>query len=327
MIRSAGGDRPMRIYQFIPLAAVKVMRRMMGSMPPGTVAVLDLEDGNLDVGNPTATVERRGFARGRFRELCDSCGDAPIGTVVALRVNAIGTEEFDRDIAVARLIDEALGLGMVLLPKVAAASDVEAAFERLRRGGVAGADVIPMIETERGLERVSEIAAAASGLGATSVIYGAYDYALDAGFWPFPSSRDKTSWDVVERIAPRVIAAGMRYVHPPPAELQDARCLGDVVDRLCSLYGESFDMLSIGMAQATILRRLHDGDRGVPLPLIDHVTHSTEARLAMAVEVCRLHEENRRQRHSFSVDARQGRFISPHEYQAAAAYLREHGDA
>ena len=37
------------IYQFIPVAAVRVMERLIRSMGTGTMAVLDLEDGYLDV--------------------------------------------------------------------------------------------------------------------------------------------------------------------------------------------------------------------------------------------------------------------------------------
>ena len=33
------------IYQFIPVAPVRVMERLIRSMAPGTMAVLDLEDG------------------------------------------------------------------------------------------------------------------------------------------------------------------------------------------------------------------------------------------------------------------------------------------
>ena len=40
------------IYLFIPVAAGRVMERLIRSMAPGTMAVLDLEDGYLDVRNP-----------------------------------------------------------------------------------------------------------------------------------------------------------------------------------------------------------------------------------------------------------------------------------
>ena len=47
------------IYQFIPNAPVRVMERLIRSMVPGTMAILDLEDGYLDVRDPAGTNERR----------------------------------------------------------------------------------------------------------------------------------------------------------------------------------------------------------------------------------------------------------------------------
>jgi hypothetical protein len=37
------------IYQFIPNAPVRVVERLIHSLVPGTMAILDLEDGYLDV--------------------------------------------------------------------------------------------------------------------------------------------------------------------------------------------------------------------------------------------------------------------------------------
>jgi hypothetical protein len=51
------------IYQFIPNAPVRVMERLVRSMVPGTMAILDLEDGYLDVRDPGRTSERRGGRR------------------------------------------------------------------------------------------------------------------------------------------------------------------------------------------------------------------------------------------------------------------------
>ena len=47
------------IYQFIPVAPVRVMERLIRCMAPGTMAILDLEDGYLDVRDPAGTCKRR----------------------------------------------------------------------------------------------------------------------------------------------------------------------------------------------------------------------------------------------------------------------------
>ncbi len=47
------------IYQFVPNAPVRVMERLIRCMAPGTMAILDLEDGYLDVRDPAGTCKRR----------------------------------------------------------------------------------------------------------------------------------------------------------------------------------------------------------------------------------------------------------------------------
>lgn len=47
------------IYQFIPVAPVRVMERLIRCMVPGTMAVLDLEDGYLDVRDPGEIMNAR----------------------------------------------------------------------------------------------------------------------------------------------------------------------------------------------------------------------------------------------------------------------------
>jgi hypothetical protein len=59
------------IYQFIPNAPVRVMERLICSMVPGTMAILDLEDRYLDVRDPAATSERREEAKRQ-----GTCGEA-----------------------------------------------------------------------------------------------------------------------------------------------------------------------------------------------------------------------------------------------------------
>jgi len=59
------------IYQFIPNAPVRVMERLIRSMVPWTMAILDLEDGYLDVRDPDRTSERREEAKRQ-----GTCGEA-----------------------------------------------------------------------------------------------------------------------------------------------------------------------------------------------------------------------------------------------------------
>jgi citrate lyase beta subunit len=306
------------------------MERLIRSMVPGTMAVLDLEDGYLDVRDPGKTSERRVSGRKQLLELCANAKGRTNGRPVALRVNVAGSEDFQRDLSVVRAVSDTFGLAAVMLPKVESAEQVRRAYADLSSEGVDFGGLVPMIETRKGMDRIDEIVAAAVELGAPAVVYGHHDYWLDAGAWPFPGPRDKSYWEPVERVAQPALAAGLRYIHPPEAELRDEALLAGMVGRLRKVCGDQFDIMSAGMSQTSLLLRLI---KEASLSKLRGKSSSEERaldpaeRTRLAEETCDLFEGNNRQEHSFSADARSGRFISPHEYLAALNFLEAHGDA
>ena len=318
------------IYQFIPVAPVRVMERLIRSMGPGTMAVLDLEDGYLDVRDPGKTSERRASGRRHLLELCASAKGRTAGRAVAMRVNVAGSEDFMCDLPLVRAAAETFGLTAVMLPKVGSADHVRRAHADLSAEGVDFGGLVPMVETRKGMGRIDEIVATAFEFDSPAVVYGHHDYWLDAGVWPFPGRRDPSYWKPVERVAQPALAAGLRYIHPPEAELRDETLLAGMVARLWSICGDRFDILSAGMSQTSLLLRLikealSSEPRGELLgeqPVLDSLEKKR-----LAEETRDLFEGNNRQEHSFSADARSGRFISPHEYLAAVNYLRKQSDA
>jgi citrate lyase beta subunit len=318
------------IYQFIPVAPVRVMERLIRSMVPGTMAVLDLEDGYLDVRDSGKTSDRRASGRRQLRALCANANGRANGRPVAMRINATRAEDFGLDFPVVRTVAETFGLSAVMLPKVESADQLACSHAKLNAEAIEFAGLVPMVETRKGLDRIDEIVAAAVEIGSPAIVYGHHDYWLAAGSWPFPSPRECSYWEPVERIAERALSAGLRYVHPPDADLRDEALLSGMVARLRNICGDRFDVFSAGMSQTSLLLRLVEGvsssDSGLE-PISEQPALAPAEGKRLAKETCALFEANNRPEHSFSADARSGRFISPHEYLAALSYLREIGDA
>jgi citrate lyase beta subunit len=317
------------IYQFIPVAPVRVMERLIRSMVPGTMAVLDLEDGYLDVRDRGKTGGRRARGRQQLLELCANANGRTNGRPVAMRVNVAGSEDFVRDLPVVHAASETFGLAAVMVPKVEAADQLRSAYADLSAEGVDFGGLVPIVETRKGMDQIDEIVAVAIELDSPAVVYGHHDYWLHAGAWPFPTPREKSYWEPVERVTTLALAAGLQYVHPPEAELRNEALLVDMVERLHGLCGERFDLFSAGMSQTPILRRLMaNASSGENLSTLSEPCASEPAEKERLAEQTRaLFEENNRPEHAFSADARSGRFISPHEYLAAKKYLREFADA
>ena len=306
------------------------MERLLRSLVPGTMAVLDLEDGYLDVRDPGKTSERRASGRQQLLELCASAKARANGRPVAMRINAAGSEDFGLDFPVVRAVAETFGLSVVILPKVESADQLLCSHAKLNAEAVEFGGLFPVVETRKGIDRIDEIVATAIEIGSPAIIYGHLDYWLAAGSWPFPNPRERAYWEPVERIAERALSAGLRYVHPPETELRDEALLAGTVARLRKICGDRFDVFSAGMSQTSLLQRLVEAvsssDSGLE-PISEQPPLAPVERKRLAKETCDLFEANNRQEHSFSADARSGRFIAPHQYLAALSYLREIGDA
>ncbi len=313
------------IYQFIPNAPVRVMERLIRSMVPGTMAILDLEDGYLDVRDPARTSERREGGRRHLLELCARSQGCTDGRPVAMRINSAGTEDFVRDLPVMRAVAETFGLAALMLPKVVSGEVFMRALSALEDCSIPKGTLIPMVETEKEMRGIDEILAAAVAADAPAVVYGHHDYCLDVGCWPFPGPAEQAYWEPVERVAQAAMGAGLRYVHPPEVSLRDEVLLGRMISTLRGICGDRFDVMSAGMSQTPLLLRMTEESSEsavTPEPVFDRLPLGPEEKKQLAEETCALFEENNRQEHSFSADARTGRFISPHEYLAAVRYLR-----
>ncbi len=301
------------------------MERLIRSMVPGTMAVLDLEDGYLDVRDPRKTSKRREGGRKQLLELCERSRSRSHGRPVAMRINVAGSEDFVRDLPVVCAVAASFGLAALMLPKVSSGDALISALSALEDCSMPRGNVIPMVETEEGMRMIDEILAAAAETDAPAVVYGHHDYCLDVGRWPFPNPGDQVYWEPVERVARAAMGAGLRYVHPPEVSLRDEELLGRMLSRLRGICGDRFDVLSAGMSQTAILLRMTEESSGSAAtyePAFSRLPLASDEKKQLAEETCALFEENNRQEHSFSADARTGRFISPHEYLAALRYLR-----
>jgi citrate lyase subunit beta/citryl-CoA lyase len=147
-------DRPRRSALYVPGNKERVLQK--AATLPADVVILDLED--------AVGPEGKQAARQRVCAAAESGAYAPRETVI--RINAVGTEWHDADVAaVARS-----GADAVLVPKVESAATVRQVVEALERADAPDDfKVWVMVETPRAFLRAEEIASAPDRL-ATFVI-------------------------------------------------------------------------------------------------------------------------------------------------------------
>jgi citrate lyase subunit beta / citryl-CoA lyase len=158
-------DRPLRSFLFAPGNHARRVEKAL-SLDADAV-ILDLEDA-------VANAEKAAT-----RALVTAALERPRHGLLYVRVNAVDTEFCYADLlAVVRP-----GLDGIILPKVGSAAELAtidwllAQLERDRDLPVGDIDVIPIIETARGVQRIDAILAA--GTRVRRVAFGAGDFTLD----------------------------------------------------------------------------------------------------------------------------------------------------
>ena len=211
-------------------------------------ACIDLEDAVA----PSAKTEARAHALTFVRE--GERGEAAL----ALRVNAVGSDEGRADLADLAEVDRAPDA--LVLPKVGSAEDVQAAREALASRHP-GTVLVPLVETAEGLLHAVEIARAQ---GVVAVLFGGLDLAADLGA--------ALTWDALLYARSRVVhataLAGVAAIDGPFPDIHD----------LVGLGRESSRARALGF---TAKAAIHPGQ----IPSIHDAMVPTEAELSWAHRV------------------------------------------
>ena len=202
--------RPLRSMLFTPANNARRVEKALTLGADGVI--LDLEDAVAAAEKPAARIAlREALAKPR------SC-------LLYARINALGTEWCYRDLV--EVVHP--GLDGLLLPKVESAADVRTldwllgALEREQGMAHGTVDIIPIIETGKGLAAINDICA--SGGRLRRVVFGAADFTLDMNMqWT------RTESELAQARAAIVLASRAAGIEPPLdtvwARLQDAEGL------------------------------------------------------------------------------------------------------
>ena len=313
-----------RVVQLVPVVATALLPRLVRRIRRiGGLPVLDLEDGLWVVDDPAETARQRAGARERIGAW--STGPACQGAV-AFRLNAPGSEDARLDLALMQRISASLTVSRVLLPKIETPEQLGVWRAALDRVGLPAAEMIPIIETVRGMDDLAAVCAAAAAQRVRHVCYGHHDYSLDAGEWPFLTPDDDAYWQRVAAFAAVLRREGLDYVHPPVTVGRDRAALLSIRARI-ELAVPNAVIAAVTTDQSTIFL----GGAGVTtdapresdpaLPPSAALAQEASPDLVLAARIRELFLRHRRAGFSFALDPRTGRFISPHEFLAATRVL------
>ena len=204
------------IIQYLPLTRPKASRRLLKKLDSSNVAsILDLEDSAQDIFDFEKTCVLKEEARNGLLAI-SSTFETPYKSPIYIRVNSIDTQFFQEDIrTVLRSCENGIPVTGIFLPMVRNYSQI-VEVRALLSASQRLLEIVPMIETQTGVDNLPEILANDKGNNLFSKIhYGHFDYCLDAQIWPFPDPFHKSFWDIVKPILKLLVSHKKTYVHTP----------------------------------------------------------------------------------------------------------------
>jgi citrate lyase beta subunit len=295
-------------------------RQVRASANTGATIVLDLEDGLWDVPDDLRTAGMKAAAREQLAELAANSSEMFVNQRIGVRLNRLSDAESAADLAALKeTARRGVRLAAVVVTKVEGPSELRDWTRLLSENSVSYDLLIPIVETVAGLANLDEICAAALELRLPWIVYGHYDYAFDAGWWPFPDDRDPAYWQHVEPIIQRIEAAGLGYIQPPFFRLRRLDEFAALLGRLAGTCRRQFGVLTFGRHQTAVAA----GTEQPPVLSEPRSNPPASDHRARARALIATFEAHRRPSASFAVDPSTGEFIAPHIYLAARRFLQD----
>jgi hypothetical protein len=175
-----------------------------------------------------------------------------------------------------------------------------------------------IIETVQGVNNLEKILSQCP-ISGSLIVFGLFDYCLDAQIWPFWRHDSIPLWNLIEGLITVVESHHSPYIHTAFPELENDRLLSDIKSMLLYLCRLPCGMASLSQRQTVVLNETIPSKKLMLKP--EECDHKQALELAHAVvdrfTRARCHDR------SFNLSDHGRLFISPHEYLAAIAYLNQ----
>lgn len=307
---------PVAAFEFLAAGEPRLTERLVRSSAPlGATVVLDLEDALWDLEDEQRTAALKADGRRNLLALAARNERLFAGQPVGVRVNRLRGPDAAEDLEALEALPPGVSLSCVMVTKIESPDDVRGWVEEFNRRAIRYGELVPIVETVAGLANLDAICVAARSAGVRWLVYGHYDFCLDAGWWPFPELDDAEYWRHVAPLVARIEAAGLGFVQPPFFHLRDLDRFAAVLTRLAGVSGRTFGAITLGRAQTAVAARF------APVATAPQPAAAAPGDpIELARRICADYSAKRRGL-SFAIDRRGGEFISPHLYLAARRQL------
>ncbi len=312
-------DQNFSIYHFLPLTKWKVFRRLYHKINAHNVnIVLDLEDSCDDVFDRQNTTTMKREARQGLVQLARSEILLSTASNIWVRINDLNTEFFQLDLETMSTVN-ALGAKLnLMIPKVSSPQSVDDCLSTLAPLTTPSTRLALIIETTEGVDNLEKILTRCPRSN-TLIVFGLFDYLLNAHIWPFWRHDSTSLWEMITHLIAVVEAHHFNYIHTAFPELENDRLLADIKSMLLYLCRFPCGMVSLSQRQTEVLRQPRSPSELTMIPDECEIENAIQRAHEMVEHFTRARCNDR----SFSLADQGRRFIPPHEYQAAMDFLNQ----
>ncbi|MCK4934790.1 MAG: hypothetical protein KAR79_04305 [Simkaniaceae bacterium] len=309
----------MQIIQFMSIHKIPLMRRLLiQAMEQKSLIILDLED-TLRGQSKHATKIMKKWGRSQLLEFAHAYPKIFTNKSVGIRVNALHSDEIQNDLEILSELSSIWDIECVVGTKVQSNFDIDIYLSLLQRRKIQYKTFIPIVETVIGMTNLSLIAKHSQ---VKSMIYGHYDYSLDARHWPFFTQESSEFWKIATPFIKQIEKENVCYIHPPIASFSNVTLSKQVLKLLQKSCTLDFGMMTINTAQTTLLNRLGKVELETKERPMLSISYTLQEKIDKAKFIKKLCSTKKR---LFGIDLKTGTFFSPHEYAAAVDFLESYG--
>jgi citrate lyase beta subunit len=307
------------IFQFIAANSQSLHSVVTGNTAYKTCLIIDLEDALQNILSPSETPGIKESARKNVYETVGRLDKNFDFTRTGIRINTIHSPEFEKDLHLLSVFN--IQWACIVLPKIESAAEVENYRKIFQQNGILYKELLPVIETVKGLEKAEQIFFHAPEKDYKRTFWGHHDYNLDAGLWPFVDNDSEMYWQLTARLINTLKHKGYGYINGPITKFNNSDFIKSVLYRTALLCGDGpFDQAALSYAQVQTFNTYRaDMNTNPKLELI--VQEKDEA--GLAIETMRDFEKFYTVSRSFALDFSGRQFISPHQYLCAKRFLKK----
>lgn len=300
----------MKAYHFVKYGENSSPGRLIAQCHSDTTVCFDFEDSIQDSFDPAKNSALKKKYRTYFRSIIDRHSSDFEKINFGVRINAIGSHEYEADLA---LLNGIKKISSLFVPKISGPGQLAQLQNDLKKTGLIYDEIIPVIESKAGLENLTGILKT-DQYKIKGIAFGHCDYNADCANYPFFHQDSREYWTWVNCILQFTKAKKLRFLNSPFLQLGNDAFFREMLAVLYSLAGEKAAQITLTQKQTWLCNSFEGRNANTALP---EIANRLDMRIpeSYAENFIRSFEKNAGEK-GFSV-TKERRLLSPQEYSAS----------